>query len=161
MDLVTDAEVTVARLVAVPRERMWELITAIGRIGEWSPETVRIDAPPELVPGARFVGHNRYPDGFVSTVTCEITEFDRPAVFAFTALDEHGVPASLWRYELQDGRHPETTLVRQTFRHGPGITGMRVAANADERSLDSRLATLGANMLTTIAAMTTQTQLTP
>ncbi|WIM93219.1 SRPBCC family protein [Actinoplanes oblitus] len=154
MDLVTGAEVSIARVVAVPRERMWELITAVGRIGEWSPETVRIDGPAALVPGARFVGHNRYPDGFVSTVTCEITVVERPATFAYAALDDDGLAASLWRYELTDGEQPGTTLLHQTFRHGPGNTGMRVGAEADERALDRRLTGLCGNMLATIAAMT-------
>ena len=38
MDLVTDAQVAIALTVPVPRERMWDLITAVDRVGEWSPE---------------------------------------------------------------------------------------------------------------------------
>lgn len=56
MDLVTGAQVTVAVVVPVARERMWELITAVHRIGEWSPETTGAawcDGTPGPAPGAR------------------------------------------------------------------------------------------------------------
>jgi uncharacterized protein YndB with AHSA1/START domain len=155
-DLVTGAEVTIARTVPVPRERMWELITAVGRIGEWSPETIGADwdgAEPALKPGARFHGHNRFPNGFQGTIVCEITEVSPLTVFAWSALDGEGEAGSLWRYQLTDGAEPGTTVVRQTFRHGPGQTGVRAPAEAEPGTLDDRLVTLCGNMLTTIAAM--------
>lgn len=148
MDLVTGAEVTVTRVVPVSRERMWDLITAGGRIGEWSPET-RGATGFRLAPGARFTGHNRYPDGFETTVTCEITDVVAQRAYAWSVLDDDGVAGSMWRYELADGDDPGTCVVRHTFRHGPGVTGARVGAD----SLDSRLVTLCTTMLATIAAM--------
>ncbi|HWS35604.1 MAG TPA: hypothetical protein VN408_23050 [Actinoplanes sp.] len=75
MDLITGAGVTVTVIVPLPRDQMWELITAVERTGAWSPET--------------------------SGANC-------------------------------------STVVRQSLRHGPGVTG-------------ARLATLCSNMITTIS----------
>src|SRR6266498_4017008 len=72
MDMVTGARVAVALPVPIPRQRMWDLVTAVGRIGEWSPEATGgswCDDAQGPAPGARFIGRNRFPNGFESTVT--------------------------------------------------------------------------------------------
>jgi uncharacterized protein YndB with AHSA1/START domain len=158
MDVVTGAQVTVALTVQVPRERMWDLITAVDRIGEWSPEATGAtwdDGAQGMFPGARFSARNRFPDGFVSTVTCVVIEAERPSTFAWTVLDNSGAVGSTWRYELREGGGPGTSEVHHSFTHGPGITGARVATEADPQSLSSRLVTLCRNMTTTIGAMAT------
>ncbi|GAA2706882.1 SRPBCC family protein [Actinoplanes palleronii] len=157
MDLITGTEVTVARVVPVPPERMWELITAVDRIGKWSPETIDGgwgDDEPKLVPGTRFTGRNRFPNGLEATAVCEITEVVPGEVFAWSVLDEDGAAGSLWRYHLSAGEGG-TTVVRQTFRHGPGDTGAREEADA-AAAMDDRLVALCANMLATIAAMSAE-----
>ena len=157
MDTVTGTQVAVALIVPIPRERMWDLITAVDRIGEWSPETTAArwsDPAARPDPGARFSGHNRFPNGFESTVTCVVTEAQRPDVFAWAVLDDAGQVGSTWRYELRDGNEPDSTEVRHSFTHGPGLTGAREAADADPRALEQRLVTLCRNMTTTITAMT-------
>jgi hypothetical protein len=137
---------------------MGDLITAVGRIGEWSPEATGgawSDGAQGPAPGARFIGHNRFPNGFESTVTCVVIEAERPGIFAWTVLDDSGLVGSTWRYELREGGEPGSALVYHSFTHGPGVTGTRVGAEADPRALDSRLVTLCRNMTTTIAAMAT------
>lgn len=156
MDMVTGVQVAVALTVAVPRERMWELVTAVDRIGEWSPETIGgnwCDDAQGAVQGARFVGRNRFPNGFESTVTCVVIEAQRPSVFAWAVLDAAGQVGSSWRYELRDGSEPGSTVVHQSFTHGPGATGARKGAAADPQALGGRLAELCRNMATTIVAM--------
>ncbi len=156
MDLVTGAQVAVTVIVPMPRERMWELITAVDRLGGWSPETHAAgwaDGSVGPEPGARFFGHNRFPNGIVSTVTCVVTEAERPAVFAWTVLDQDGQVGSTWRYELRDGNDPGSTEVRHSFTHGPGDSGARTAAAVDQQELDRRLVRLCRNMTTTITAM--------
>jgi uncharacterized protein YndB with AHSA1/START domain len=156
MDLVTGTQVAVGLIVPIPRERMWELITAVERIGEWSPETIAAgwsDSGATVEPGSRFSARNRFPNGFESTVTCVVTEAERPAVFAWAVLDGAGQVGSTWRYELRDGNEPGSTQIRHQFTHGPGFTGAREAAAADPRSLEERLVTLCRNMTTTITAM--------
>jgi hypothetical protein len=163
MDMVTGAQVAVALAVPISRERMWDLITAVERVGEWSPEATggswcdgaRGSAPDGPAPGARFVGGNRFPDGFESTVTCVVIESERPSVFAWTVLDGDGLVGSTWRYELREGGDPGSALIHQSFTHGPGASGARRGAQADPRSLQGRLVDLCRNMITTITAMAT------
>nr|WTB28246.1 SRPBCC family protein [Streptomyces sp. NBC_00830]WTB35835.1 SRPBCC family protein [Streptomyces sp. NBC_00830] len=157
MDFVTGAQVAIALTVQIPRERMWELITAVDRIGEWSPEAMAGTwAHGSLGPsaGARFTARNHFADGFVSTVTCVVTEAERPSTFAWTVLDDSGRVGSAWRYELREGGEAGSTQVFHSFTHGPGNTGARVEADADPQALGRRLVTLCRNMTTTIGAMT-------
>lgn len=50
--------------VDAPAERVWELLSHLERMGEWSPECYRLEwqdgARSPAVPGARFRGWNRY-----------------------------------------------------------------------------------------------------
>ncbi|MGW4798941.1 SRPBCC family protein [Nonomuraea sp. NPDC004297] len=163
MDMVTGAQVTVALPVPIPRERMWELITAVDRIGEWSPEATGgdwCDGAQGPAPGSRFTGRNRYPNGFENTVTCVVAEAERPGRFAWTVLDDAGLLGSTWRYELHEGDEPGSTLVYHSFTHGPGASGAREGAEADPQGFNSRLVTLCRNMTTTIAAMATGDSMT-
>ncbi|GIE30920.1 hypothetical protein Ait01nite_039650 [Actinoplanes italicus] len=152
MDLVTGTGVTVELVVPLPPEQVWELVTAVDRIGEWSPEATGgrwCDESPGPVTGARFTGTNRFPNGFESTVTCLVTEAREPEVFAWDVLDGNGATGSSWRYELSGGTTPGTTIVRQSFRHGPGVTGARLGG-----PIEGRLTVLCSNMMSTINAMT-------
>ncbi|MFP8959753.1 SRPBCC family protein [Streptomyces nanhaiensis] len=159
-ETVTGARVELVVTVDVPGRRLWDLVSDVTRIGEWSPECVfarRLDgggARPR--PGTRFEGLNRYPDGQAAWVLCQVTEAVRPGVFAWAALDERGDPrrpASLWRYELAPAVVPGRTRVRHVFEHGPGNSGLREAARRDPASLAGRLAELRRNMAATLAAM--------
>lgn len=88
-------------------------------------------------PGARFTGHNRFPDGFEYEVTCVVTEADRPRACTWVVLDDSGDPArpsSLWRYRI-DPLTGGGSKVRQRFPHGPGASYLRAAAaNAPDRA---------------------------
>lgn len=157
MDFVTGAHTAVAPTVQMPRERMWELVTAVDRIGEWSPEAMGGTwADGWLGPsaGARFTARNHFADGFVSTVTRVVTEAERPRTFAWTVLDGSGRVGSARRYELREGGAAGSTQVFHSFTHGPGNTGARAEADADPQALGRRLAALCRNMTTTIGAMT-------
>jgi Polyketide cyclase / dehydrase and lipid transport len=158
MDIVTGAQVAVTLAVPISRERMWDLVTAVDRIGEWSPEATGgswCDGAQGPAPGARFIGRNRFPNGFESTVTCVVIEALRPGTFAWTVLDDAGRVGSTWRYELREGGVPGIALVHQSFTHGPGASGLREGADADPMAINRRLVTLCRNMTTTISAMAT------
>ncbi len=158
METVTGAQVAVTRTVALPRDRMWDLITDITRIGEWSPETVGgawYDGAQGPYPGARFIGRNRYADADLATVTCVVTESARPETFEWTVLDDRGQVGSIWRYQLTDGVEPGTTVVRHSFTHGPGETGARAGERLAPGALNRRLAALCSHMTVTIDAMVT------
>jgi uncharacterized protein YndB with AHSA1/START domain len=156
MDVVTGAQVAITLTVQLPRERMWELVSAVDRIGEWSPEVMEGTwADGTLGPGAgaRFTARNHYAGGLVSTVNCVVTEAERPRTFAWTVLDDSGLVASTWRYELREGGEMGSTQVFHSFTHGPGNTGARVGAEADPQALGRRLVTLCRNMTTTLGEM--------
>jgi uncharacterized protein YndB with AHSA1/START domain len=156
-----DAEIVVAAPAAV----VWDLVADITNMGNWSPECVRtawLDDSRDARPGARFSGLNRVADGFEWSVICVITQADRPRTFEWVVLyDEDRTqtvdhPSSHWRYELDPA--PEgVTVVRHSFVHGPGDSGLRwMMRRHPERSaeiIEDRRQTLQANMRRTLAAM--------
>ena len=163
-DPVTGARVDYEVEVGLSPERMWDLVTDVSRIGEWSPECVygawlgSEPGPPRA--GSRFAARNQYTPTLSIAVECVVTEAERPGVFAWVVLDDEGTvehAGSLWRYELRPGSAPDRTLVRHSFEHGLGITGLRVAVERDPARtaevLRGRLDQLRRNMSATIAAM--------
>ncbi len=162
-DPVTGATTEVELLVDLPIDRVWALVTAVERIGEWSPECAfaawRPDQGQVPHPGARFDARNEYADGFVAAVECVVTEVVPPHVFEWVVLDDDqdlARPGSIWRYELEPAG-PRGTRVRQRFTHGPGLTGLREGSQQrPERaaaSVAGRLEQLRGNMRTTLTAM--------
>ena len=95
----------VEQTVAAPAERVWDLVSDVTRMGEWSPENTGaewVSGTPAQV-GARFKGRNKRGKATWST-TCEVTEAERGRVFAFAVGKK---PDSVWRYDLTalpDGR---------------------------------------------------------
>jgi uncharacterized protein YndB with AHSA1/START domain len=163
-DVVSGASVEVTVEALGPPQQVWELITDVTRIGEWSPECVKgwwVGAEhrtPEV--GAHFEGHNRYPGGFEATARCVVTEVDPPRAFAWAVLDSDELvdrPGSVWSYRLVPSPTSGRTMVTHRFVHGQGMTGVRRAADLDpehaQQIVDERLALLESNMTRTIEAM--------
>ena len=104
----------VALEVAAPADCLWQLVSDVTRMGEWSPENLGAEwlsgTPREV--GARFRGRNRR--GRVSwSTTCEVIASDRGRVFAF-AVGTVARPDAVWRFSLTpllDGR----TRVTESF----------------------------------------------
>ncbi|HEV2634646.1 MAG TPA: SRPBCC family protein [Actinocrinis sp.] len=162
-DLVTGVTTAVQLTVDLPPDQVWDLVTDVTRIGEWSPEVAggawvhRAGLVPQA--GDGFQGHNRFPNGLTATVDCLVTQADRPALFEWVVLDDANDPdrpGSIWRYDLRaDGAG---TAVNHTFTHGSGDSGLRsgVEDNPDlaDDVIAERLATLHRNMTQTLRAMT-------
>jgi uncharacterized protein YndB with AHSA1/START domain len=156
MDTVTDAQVSVTLTVPTSPEQMWDRITAVSRIGEWSPEATGAhwcEGTPVAVAGARFIGRNRFPHGLETTVTCVVIQAERPHSFAWTVLDDAGRVGSIWRYDLAEGPLPGSAVVRHSFTHGPGASGVRTGADTDPGTFHDRLATICRNIAITVDAM--------
>jgi uncharacterized protein YndB with AHSA1/START domain len=161
-DEVTGLTAAAEQVVAAWPELVWDLVADVTRVGGWSPECIRaawLAEPGRPRPGARFTGHNRFPDGFEYEVTCEVTEADRPRAFAWVVLDDSGDPArpsSSWRYRI-DPLPGGGSTVRQRFTHGPGASYLRAAAaKAPDRAAEiiaARRDGLRANMTATLRAM--------
>ena len=158
------ATVEVEISVSKSPEQMWDLVTDVERIGEWSPECTGGrwlgDRAPEL--GARFEGDNEFSASFRSTTVCVVLEASAPEAFEYIVLDPAGDPeryGSLWRYQLRPGNAPGTTIVSQRFIHGPGMTGLTrgMADNPAEAGqiLAGRLEAIGKNMTITHQRMGT------
>ena len=107
-------DLSVTRTVAASPEVVFDLITDVGRMADWSPEVEEsawVDADGRAEVGARFTGRNAI--GSMSwTTKPKVTEVVEASVFEFR------VPApsrSTWRYELTP---TETgTVVTQTLTH--------------------------------------------
>jgi uncharacterized protein YndB with AHSA1/START domain len=161
-DEVTGLTADAEEVVAARPELVWDLVADVTRTGEWSPECIRaawLGEHGRPRPGARFTGHNRFPNGYEYEVTCVVTEADRPRAFAWVVLDDSGDPArpsSSWRYRI-DPLPGGGSRVRQRFTHGPGASYLRAAAaTAPGRAgpiIAARRDGLRANMSATLRAM--------
>ena len=109
--------------VAAPAARVWELVTDLALLGQWSPEYQGgewLDGATGPTAGARFKGRNKWRTReweSVSTVT--VAEAGRS--FAWVVGNpEH--PGATWRFDLT----PEGagTRVRQHVQLGPGPSGL-------------------------------------
>ena len=149
---VTGSTTNVEVLIKLPIRELWSGITAIDRYGEWSPECYY---GAWLEKGVRFEARNRFKDGFETYVTCTVTVAEAPYRFGWDVYGGEDVPFAHWEYELED-RGVET-LVRQTFTHGPGDSGMRMGAvqspECAAEVIQGRLDQLAANMRSTLTAM--------
>jgi uncharacterized protein YndB with AHSA1/START domain len=149
---VTGATTGVEVPIKLPIHEVWSGITAIERYGEWSPECIH---GAWLEEGARFEARNRFANGLETYVTCTVTVLEEPMRFGWDVYGDEAVPFAHWEYELED-RGTET-LVRQSFTHGPGDSGMRmgVVQHPDRaaEAIQGRLDQLAANMRSTLAAM--------
>ncbi len=83
-----------------PPEAVWELVTAVERYGEWSPENRGGSWVGEPGLGATFKGSNKR--GLMRwTTRCEVVEYERPSRFAFEVAESK----MRWGYrmEAEDG----------------------------------------------------------
>src|SRR5205814_1005416 len=96
--------------------RVYELLSDITRMGEWSPECQGgewLDGASGPAVGATFRGHNRMGPRRWST-TCEVVAADRGREFAFTVV-VRGREATRWRYRLDP--RDDGTEVRESFEY--------------------------------------------
>ena len=92
--------------VEAPPEQVWQLVTDVTRMGDWSPECRRCEwerGHSGPVAGARFRGHNRR--GWLRwSMPCAVTEADKDKTFAFETVPafpfKKGVQTR-WRFEFQ------------------------------------------------------------
>jgi len=98
--------VTVTTTVDAPPELVWDLISDVTRMGEWSPETRScrwLGAPMRPEVGARFAGRNHHRGRRWSTV-CTITAAERGREFAFDVTGAGFLTVATWRYRLRPTR---------------------------------------------------------
>ena len=157
-DRLTGLRLDVTTTLSLPLPHVWALVSDVPAIGRWSPECLGarwLDGATGAEPGARFTAQNRFgtaDDHIVLSAEGVLTEVVAPHTLAWTMVDDDGASASIWRYELM-AAEGGGTLVRHSFEHGPGMTGMRANAMEDAASIDHRLGQLAGHMSATLAAM--------
>jgi Polyketide cyclase / dehydrase and lipid transport len=102
--------------MAAPADRVWDVVSDITRVGEFSPETFEAEwlggaSGPEL--GARFRGHvRRNGRGPVYWTVCTVVACDSGREFAF-AVGAGKMTVITWRYQLEPTA--EGTDVTESF----------------------------------------------
>jgi uncharacterized protein YndB with AHSA1/START domain len=99
--------------IAAPIDVVWDLVSDITRIGEWSiecPSCEWLAGATDPRPGARFRGRNRR-NATLWTRTCEVLAVDPPKRFVWRTLPTRLLPDSTeWTFELADsGDHTRLT----------------------------------------------------
>jgi Polyketide cyclase / dehydrase and lipid transport len=117
----------------------WQLVTDIGRIGEFSPEcadALWIDGATFPTEGARFEGTNRvvnenHDSEYIWIRPCTVTVAQSPEQFAYAVGDRYdGTPAAVWDFRIT--ANATGCRVTQQFRHLPdGLSGLRLLADAE------------------------------
>lgn len=104
-----------------PAERVWELVSDVTRIGEFSPETFEAEwlggaTGPEV--GARFRGHvRRNGIGPVYWTVCRVEAAEPGHEFGFTVMAGKR-PVNTWRYRIEpagDATGPDGVDVTESF----------------------------------------------
>ena len=108
------ADVTVEEVIAAPAEVLYELVSDVTRMGEWSPETTSCRwvggaTGPRM--GARFRGSNRNGWRRWSTA-CTVVAAEPGSRFSFD-VDLGGLPISRWTYEFLP--EDQGTRVRESW----------------------------------------------
>ncbi|HJQ44121.1 MAG TPA: SRPBCC family protein [Jatrophihabitantaceae bacterium] len=118
--------------IAASPEAVWNMVSDVTRVPEWSPELVRVRwlggaAGPAV--GARFKGTNRNGWHRWST-TCTVTEADPGRTFAYR-VQTYGFSVAEWRYEITPSNGGctlrESTIDRRGFlikTGGSPVTGV-------------------------------------
>lgn len=104
---------TVSTVVPAVPETVYDLVTDITRMGEWSPETVEavwLDGARRAAVGVRFKGTNAIGSTRWATKPV-ITEAERGRAFAF---EVPGAAGGKWRYEFE--QVPGGTRVVESVR---------------------------------------------
>lgn len=132
-------EVTIE--VAAGPTALYEMVSDVPRMGEWSPENVGCTwlggaTGPSV--GARFKGKNQRGWRRWSTIN-EVVEADPGRTFAFRTTS-FGLRVALWRYDFTGERDGPTTVTESwTDERGTIITvGGRLATGVGDRASHNR-----------------------
>jgi len=104
----------VCREINASAQVLWEMVSRMDRIGEWSPESTGVswlDGATGPCVGARFRGHNKRRVSWATT--CEVIAADPGREFAF-AVGGVQQPTTIWRYRFRP-LAGDRTLVEECF----------------------------------------------
>ena len=125
----------VERVIAASPQRLYDLVTDVTRMGEWSPETTSarwVKGATHAEVGARFTGTNRLGKNSWST-TPEVVVAERGTEFTFKVPGKSG-PRWSYRFEQVDGGTLVTESVQQDRRSPAPIRWLQRRAGVTDRS---------------------------
>jgi len=145
---MSTAPATVEVDIDAEPEHVYDLLSTVTRMGEWSPECVAcrwLGSDTQAHEGARFRGSSRNGWHRWST-TSTVTVAERGRVFSFDVAYLR-MPVATWRYDVRPNGHGGTVLAESVIDHrgallrsvSPYITGSR---NRDERNESTMRTTL-------------------
>lgn len=142
----TPTTASVSLEIDAPPDVLYDLVTDVTRMGEWSPECTVCEwkGEPGKV-GSTFVGRNRRGIARWST-TARVLAADRPREFRFATLSG-GDPSTEWTYRFE-GDGP--TTVTESFN---AISQPRLIAFVEKYLLRNRQSQLEEGMTKTLAAL--------
>ena len=139
--------------IEAPPDEVWQLVTDLDSMGEWSPEYQGgqwLDGAPGPDVGARFEGRNQIGDREWTTVST-VTDSKPGEVFAWLVGDPAN-PGARWRFKLIPVG--EGTRLLQQAEMGPGPSGLARAIarhpDREEELIVRRLDTHRNNMTLTL-----------
>ena len=139
--------------ITAPPEVVYDLVSDVTRMGEWSPECVGgewIDGASGPAVGARFRGRNRHGRARWSNRP-HVVAADRPRVFAFVATDPIGRDMTRWTYRPEPTA--TGTVVVESFEMVRSIPLYIRLSDRWLMGVKDRKADLEANMGRTLAAI--------
>ena len=126
--------------IAAAPQQVWELVSDVTRMGDWSPETHSCEWKGSAKgprPGAQFTGANRNGRRRWST-TCVVTCAEPGQRFAFE-VSSFGLPVAAWSYEMvatEDGCRLTETMVDR--RQAPMRVIGKLATGVSDRATHNR-----------------------
>jgi len=150
--------------VSVAPSVLYDMVSDVTRMGEWSPEcrSCRWESDTGGGVGSRFVGSNYESDAATGRewnwdMLCEVTAADRPHRFGWSVLTEAwDIETSVWTFLFEPCR--AGTLVTETFvmnRPPTGFQELLDRRTPDEQlaMIESRRARLDAGIGATLASL--------
>ena len=143
--------------IAAPPEKVWDTISDITRMGEFSPVCTGgewDEGITEAAEGAWFTGHNTSPERSWST-RCTIEVAERGKAFGFLNHGTDGqIPLVRWRYDLTPvGNGTDVTETWQVLDGYETFLHQRAPGLDVEQLLNSAKANTGPGMENTLAAL--------
>ena len=133
------ADVEVTERIAAPATKVYDMVSDLPRMGEWSPEntggTWRKGATGPAV-GAQFRGTNRNGLAFWTT-SVTVTAADAGRRFAFD-VDFLGVPISTWEYTFDDAPGGCVVTEQWTDRRPGWMRVTSIATGVRDRTSHNR-----------------------
>lgn len=148
------SEVSVSVDIAATPERVWDVVSDITLLPQWSRELQSVrwadgfDGP---ALGAKFMGRNRNPAVGEWTTVSEVVAFDRPRAFGW-AVGDPGSPVATWMFELTP--IAGGTRLGYVARIGPARSGLTMLIEREphraQEIVGNRLAQFRASMQATL-----------